>query len=176
MIVGRGAIASAVQDRDGWTFFCSGVSNSKEDRESEYQREADLLLEQDRRKHLVYFGSLSIFYSSTRYADHKRYMERVVKANFPLYTIVRIGNITWDNNNPNTLINFLRGQKGRGERLDIQDTQRYVIDRDEFLYWVNMIPSWSCEMNITGKRMTIAEIVREYVDSYATRFGRVNKL
>jgi len=53
-IVGSGDIASVLKDRDGFIFFASGVSNSQETRESEYQREKDLLMIQDKGKHIVY--------------------------------------------------------------------------------------------------------------------------
>lgn len=173
MIIGNGDIATVLRDvdRHDRLYFVSGVSNSSETRESEFKRERVLLADtvnRNRGTHLVYVSSLAVFYSDTPYAEHKRTMERLVKKFSALRAILRVGNITWGSN-PNTLINFLRGQKERGERLDIQDTQRYVIDKDEFLYWVGMIPPWSCEMNITGKRMTIAEIVREYVEPYAVR-------
>jgi hypothetical protein len=39
MIVGRGDIASVLNDREGVTFFVSGVSNSNETRDSEFMRE-----------------------------------------------------------------------------------------------------------------------------------------
>lgn len=162
MIIGNGDIASVLKDRKDRLYFVSGVSNSQEIRESEYQREINLLLSQDKSKHLVYCSSLCVFYSDTRYAQHKKQMEILIKVNFPYYTIIRIGNITWGKN-PNTLINHLRNQAEKGESLKIKDTYRYIIDKEEFLYWVNMIPEWSCEMNITGQRLTIKEIVNKYV-------------
>lgn len=173
MIIGNGDIAAALRevDRDDRLFFCSGVSNSRETRESEFKREINLLADvvyRNRGTHLIYVSSLAVFYSDTPYAQHKRTMEYLVKKRCQSHTIIRVGNITWGTN-PNTLINYLRARKSRGERLEIQDAQRYVIDKDEFLYWVNMIPTWSAEMNITGKRMSIAEIVSEYVDPYVAQ-------
>lgn len=162
MIVGDGDIAKVLTDKDGYTFFASGVSNSKEERLSEFRREQDLLMAQDFNTRLVYFSSLSVFYSRTPYAEHKRKIESYVKM-FPKHTIVRIGNIDWGTN-PHTIINHFREQKRRGEKLDIQDTWRYIVDKNEFLYWVNMIPEFNCEMNIPGRRLTIAEIVKQYVD------------
>ena len=105
MIIGNGDIASAIKDRKDLLFFASGVSNSRETRESEYRREIDLLLKQDKNSHIVYFSSLCVFYSNSRYAQHKRYMEKLVKG-FRKWTIIRLGNITWGTN-PHTLINFL---------------------------------------------------------------------
>ena len=162
-IIGHGDIAQVLTgvDRPDRIYFCSGVSNSAETRESEYQREKDLLWEQDISKHLVYFSSLSIFYSDTRYVQHKRYMEKLVKSSFDHYTIVRMGNIAWGSN-PNTLINFISNKIRTREPFDIQDVYRYVLEKDEFLYWIDLIPDWSCEMNIVGKRMKVKDIVREY--------------
>lgn len=162
MIVGNGDIASVLTDREGFCFFASGVSNSQEDRESEYKRERDLLTKQDTRQHLVYFSSLGVLNGETRYLRHKRKMELEVKK-APRSTIVRIGNITWGDN-PHTLINFLRGKINAGEKFDIQDVYRYVVDKEEFLYWVNLIPEWSCEINIPGRRMKVREIVKEIIE------------
>lgn len=163
-VVGSGDIASVLRDntRPDLHFFASGVSNSKETRGEAFDRERSLLLQQEAGKHIVYFGSLSVFYADTPYTRHKREMETIVKERFDRHAIVRIGNITWGSN-PNTIINYMRGQVERGEQLDIQDTFRYVVDQDEFLYWVNLIPTWSCEMNIPGERMKVNQIVKRYV-------------
>ncbi len=166
MIIGHGDIAHALKDvaaRENFIYFASGVSNSRETRESEYEREKDLLLSQNKNKHLVYFGSLAIFYNSeTRYSKHKKEMEDVVRKNFPHYTIIRLGNITWGTN-PHTLINFFKDAHRKGEELQIQDTYRYLVEKEEFLHWIEVIPEWNCEMNITGRRMKVIDIVNTYV-------------
>jgi len=162
MIIGNGDIAQILTDREGFIFFASGVSNSREKRESEYDREIKLLLQQDKSKHLVYFSSLRVFSEDDRYTQHKRQMENIVKVNFPHYTIVRIGNIDLGAN-PNTIINYLRNRVSNGDPLEIQDTFRYVVGMEEFLYWIDLIPCWSCEVNIPGERLTIKEIVNKYV-------------
>lgn len=160
MILGNGDIASAIIDRPDLLFFARGVSNSAETRESEYWREMDFL--SGLRGHLVYFSSLCVFYADTRYAQHKRDMEKMIQYRFDPYTIIRLGNISWGSN-PHTLLNHLRAQKARGEPLTIQDTFRYVIDKPEFQHWLSLIPNWSCEMNIPGKMLTVQEIVDKYV-------------
>lgn len=158
MIIGNGDIASVLPDRDDLLFFASGVSNSKELRNEEYQREVDLLFDQDTNKHIVYFSSLCVFYSDSRYAGHKRYMEAVVKRAFDTYTIMRLGNITWGKN-PHTLINYFKNNKN----YKVQDAYRYIIAKDEFLHWVNLIPEWSCEMNVPGRMLKVEQIIKEYV-------------
>jgi len=164
MIIGNGDIASALRegdiDREDLLFFAAGVSNSGETRESEYQREINLLreLEQDC-FHLIYFSSLCIFYSDTRYARHKRLMEEWAKVGPQGYTtILRMGNITWGNN-PHTLINYLRAHP----EAPLQDTHRYILDKEEFWHWLRLIPDWNCEMNIPGRRMLVKDIYREFV-------------
>jgi len=161
MIIGNGDIASVLPKNDKKLFFASGVSNSQETRESEFQREKDLLLRQKREPHLIYFSSLAVLYGKNRYAKHKREMELLVKKEFPLHTIMRLGNITWGTN-PHTLINFFRAQIKEGKPLEIHDTYRYIIDKEEFLHWIDLIPNWSCEMNVPGRRMKVIEIVNRY--------------
>ena len=161
MIVGNGDIASVLPDRDDLVFFASGVSNSGDQPESEYRREVALLSRQPRNKRLVYFSSLSVFYSDSRYARHKHTMEDVVRKYSKYYCIIRLGNISWGNN-PHTLINHFKNQIAKGERLTIENTYRYILDMEEFLAWIDMIPNWNCEMNLPGRRLKVEEIAREY--------------
>lgn len=164
MIVGHGDIASILPDRDDLLFFAAGVSNSSEIRESEYEREKKLLLSQDHYpegKHLVYFSTLSVFYSDSRYVRHKREMEKVVQYNFHPSTIIRLGNITWGNN-PCTLINSIRNKILHREPFEIQNTYRYIVTKEELLHWIDMIPPWSCELNVPGIRMKVIDVVKQY--------------
>lgn len=156
-VIGHGDIASVLPHRDDLLFFASGVSNSQCTDQKQYDREVRLLLSQDDRAHIVYFSSLAIFYADTHYTQHKRYMETLIRENFPRWTVMRLGNITWGNN-PHTLINYLRAHP----EAEIRDEYRYIIDRDEFLHWVNLIPPWNCEMNITGQRLKVKEIKEKY--------------
>lgn len=164
MIVGSGDIASVLPDRDDLIFFASGVSNSAETRNSEFRREIALLSRQDRNKRLVYFSSLSVFYSDTRYAVHKQAMEDTVRKFCRRYCIIRLGNIDWGSN-PHTLLNYLRAHP----EAEIRDEWRYVTSKDELLHWISLIPSWNCEINIPGKRMSVQEVVDEYVRPYQSQ-------
>jgi nucleoside-diphosphate-sugar epimerase len=169
MIIGHGDIASAIVDRPEFLYFAAGVSNSAETRESEYQREINLLMAQPRRTHLVYFSSLAVFYSDSRYANHKALMENYVEQEWghygefeAAYTIIRLGNITWGRN-PHTLINHLRARHAAGFPLEIQDTQRVVHTLDDFHWTLANVPSWSCEMHAPGRLLTVRQIVDRYV-------------
>ncbi len=161
MIIGNGTIASVLPDREDLLFFASGVSNSAETNESEYDREVNLLLDQDKNAHIVYFSTLSLFYNSTRYTQHKKYMEELIKKRFKRYTIMRLGSPTWGDN-PNHLVSFFRHKIKNKEKFQIWDTERYVLEKEEFLHWVNKIPSWNCEMNVSGVRMKVKDIVKKY--------------
>lgn len=161
-IIGHGDIASVLPDRPDRLYFASGVSNSSEKRESEFRREINLLESQPRDKRLVYFSSLSIFYSDSRYAKHKREMEGRIQFWFPEYCIFRIGNIDWGEN-PNTIINFMRDRHRRGEPVELQKTYRYVIGKEEFLHWIDRIPDFNCEMNVPGEKMTVRQLYERYV-------------
>jgi hypothetical protein len=167
MIIGRGDIASAIADvpsldRPDRIYFASGVSNSQETRNSEYEREAQLLVQQDPTQHVVYFSSLSVFYANTRYALHKRTMEGLIRTHFLRHTIMRLGVIDWGNN-PHTIINYMRNEHATGRTLRIENTYRYVVTIGEFHHWLGLIPEWPCEMNVTGTRMTVQQIVNRYV-------------
>src|SRR3990167_8221000 len=160
IIIGNGDIASVLPDRKDLLFFASGVSNSSETRFKEFWREANLLLDQPKDRHIVYFSSLSIFYKRSKYTLHKQRMEELVKSNFKHWTIIRLGNISWGSN-PNTLINYLKAHP----EAPIEDTYRYVIDKDEFLHWVSLIPKWNEIMNCPGRMMKVKEIKERYVDT-----------
>ena len=160
-ITGHGDIAQALAEADlgDKLFFASGVSNSQETRESEYQREKDLLLAQDRTRHVVYFGSLSIFYADGRYQQHKKEMEQLVRDNFPHYSIIRIGNITWGDN-PHTIINFFKEKIQSGEPFEVRDDYRYIVTKQDFLDCVNSLPDTNVEKNLMGERVKVATIVK----------------
>ena len=173
MIIGRGDIASVLTDRDDRIYFASGVSNSKETKQLEFDREKMLLKDQWKKfvnpegkvrddLRLVYFSSLAIFYLNTPYTEHKLQVENFIRLNFPSWAIIRLGNITWGSN-PNTLINAMKTKVANGEPLQIQDTTRYIIDKPEFLHWVGLIPNFNVEMNITGQPMKVSKIVKKYV-------------
>ena len=109
MIVGKGDIASILNDREGAIFFAAGVSKSTEIKESEFMREIELLDKQDKTKCLFYFSTIALddINKNNEYHTHKRRMELLIKSNFENYNIIRIGNITWGSN-PNTFINYIK--------------------------------------------------------------------
>lgn len=162
MIVGKGDIAQQLYrvDKPFITFFASGVSNSKQEDEKEYAREIELLLSQPKDQHLVYFSSLCIYYSQTRYAQHKAQVERLIKGNFQTYTIARLGNIAWGKNE-HTIINYFKWQDYNKQTPHLEDGCRFIITEAEFCYWMRLLPIGTInEMNIPGEMVSINEIWR----------------
>ena len=154
MIYGSGDIAQVLQVKRGITFFASGVSNSESTDSQAFEREIKLLNSVDRSTHLVYFSTLSIYYSKSEYVAHKIEMERLIQKRFKSWTIIRLGNITWGTN-PHTLLNYLKANPQAQRRDEI----RYLIDKDEFLHWIDKIRIGTNDiMNITGKQINVKEL------------------
>jgi UDP-2-acetamido-2,6-beta-L-arabino-hexul-4-ose reductase len=161
MIIGKGSIAKVLTDRDDIVFFASGVSNSSCVDEKEYEREFNLLKTIPIDKHVVYFSNLGIYYKKDRYTQHKIDIEEYIRNHYLSYTIVRIEVCEWVKT-PHTILNVFKSQLNQGIEPVIQDTTRYVLSLSEFLYWVNLIqPGVRNEMNILGRKLTIAQIVNE---------------
>lgn len=163
MIVGRGDIASALNDREGAIFFVSGVSNSNETRESEFMREIELLDKQDRTKCIFYFSSISVDdldkVGNNKYLQHKKRMELLIKSNFENYNIIRIGNITWGSN-PNTFINYIKNKKKKGEPVQIKDEYKYIIDKDQLVLLTDNLPLIGQNtLCVFGRMAKVAELI-----------------
>ena len=161
MIVGRGDIASVLNDREEAIFFVSGVSNSNETRESEFMREIELLDKQDKTKCIFYFSSITVddMSKNSQYLQHKRRMELLVKSNFENYNIIRIGNITWGSN-PNTFINYIKNKKSKGESVEIKDEYKYVIDKEQLVLLTDNLPlTGQNTLCVFGRMAKVAELV-----------------
>jgi hypothetical protein len=161
MIVGRGDIASVLNDREDAIFFVSGVSNSNETRESEFMREIELLDKQDKTKCLFYFSSITVddISKNSQYLEHKRKMELLIKSNFENYNIIRIGNITWGSN-PNTFINYIKNKKSKGESVEIKDEYKYVIDKEQLVLLTDNLPTnGQNTICVFGRMAKVAELV-----------------
>jgi hypothetical protein len=164
MIVGRGDIASIINDREGAIFFASGVSNSNEIREEEYMREKELLLKQDRSKCLFYFSSIAIDFpeklKKSRYLRHKKEMEEMIKENFQNYNIIRIGNITWGNN-PNTFLNFIKNKMKSKEAVYILSEElKFMLDKEQLILMTDNLPLiGKNQLSIFGKMVKVKDLL-----------------
>lgn len=159
MIVGRGDIASALTDKPNYTYFCTGPSNRVPITDRARHDELYKIWNSPREGMFVYVSTLSIYYSDSEYTQHKRRMEDLVKRTFDNHCIIRIGNITWGSN-PSTLVNYFKAKIAADEPIEVQDTYRYLVSKEELNHWVNLIPEkGKHEMNVTGTRHKVSEIV-----------------
>jgi hypothetical protein len=161
MIVGKGDIASILNDREGAIFFASGVSKSTETNESEFWREIELLNKQDISKCIFYFSSIVLddIAKNNEYFQHKRRMELLIKSNFKNYNIIRIGNITWGNN-PNTFLNYIKNKIKNGEPVEIKDEFKYLIDKEQLLLLTDNLPLVGQNtISVFGRMAKVKELI-----------------
>ncbi|MDP9958413.1 hypothetical protein [Chryseobacterium lathyri] len=139
MIIGNGLIANSLRniDSEDNLFFASGVSNSLETKNSEFEREFSLLkntLEKYDSK-FIYFSTVSVNDQSKQdslYILHKLKMENYIKDNSKNHLILRVGNIVGKGGNPNTLFNYLRTQIINDHKFNVHShARRLLIDMDD---------------------------------------------
>ena len=115
MIVGSGFIANSFRKSNlntkDYIIFASGVSNSKEDKSKNFEREVKLLKKYSKfEKSFIYFSTISIYDNYRRqslYVKHKLRIEKIIKKSFKNFYIFRLPQIAGVNKNKNTLLNFL---------------------------------------------------------------------
>ena len=163
MIIGRGDIASILNDREGAIFFVSGVSNSLEKRESEYEREYKLLSEQDKTQCIFYISSITIDnkekFEISRYLQHKKQMEDYIKSSFKNYNIIRIGNIAWGSN-PNTFLNYIKSKMKNNEPFFISDEYKFMINEKQLLSLTDNLPIDSQnQISVFGQMIKVKDLI-----------------
>jgi len=138
MVVGNGLLASAFshyENDDQVIIFASGVSNSKETNEKEFEREEKLLKIMPKDKALIYFSTCSVYDPSTegsQYVRHKMYMERLIHMYFDNYIIFRLPIIVGSIDNPHTFFNHFKNKILSGEELTVQMlASRHLIDIED---------------------------------------------
>lgn len=149
MIVGNGMLANAFKlakhSLNNTVIFASGVSNSNEQENEEFEREKKLLeniLLINKEKLFVYFSTCSIYDSTmtnSQYVYHKMYMERIVRENSNNYLIIRLPQVIGKTAAP-TIINFLFNKIKNEEEFTIFNrTKRNFIDVDDVVKVVSYL-------------------------------------
>lgn len=140
MIVGSGLIASLFRedDRPDVVFFASGVSNSLEKNNSEFEREENLIrntIVENPEKIFIYFSTCSVYDSSKTGSDyvlHKLKMEQIVKNTVPKFLILRVSNAVGKGGNPNLLMNYLVRSVLNNETINVHTkATRNLIDAED---------------------------------------------
>lgn len=145
MIVGNGLIANSFKKSkisfEEYIIFASGVSNSQEQRESEFEREKELILSYKKStKKFIYFSSIHILDPSQKdlkYVKHKLEMEKLIKNNFTNYNIYRLPIVMGRGGNKDSLFNFLYNSIKNQKQMEIYNkSYRYVIGVDDIVEFV----------------------------------------
>ena len=140
MIIGNGLLASKFREykNSNVIIFASGVSNSLETRDSEFEREKKLLLETLNKNSddIVYFGSCSQYdpsLESSAYVKHKIEMESLIKNKRDNYYILRLAQVVGKANNQ-TFINYLYTEIINNRKINVwKNASRNLISTNLIL-------------------------------------------
>lgn len=165
MVIGNGLLAktfSSFEKNDEVLIFASGVSNSLEEHNSEFEREF-LMLKDAYSKNpdctLVYFSTLSILDNEVinrKYVQHKLAMESYIQNNSSNYLILRISNAVGLSNNPYTIMNFLVNAVKNNKPITIWEfAERNLIAVDDVKFIV-------AELLKKGERNKIVNVATNY--------------
>ena len=171
MIVGAGMMAKAVESIDNASclYFCSGVSNSNEVDDLNYEKEVQLIAQfYGTNQKLIYFSSYFVnfdSYLSRKYYRHKLKIEKLIQDNFSNYLIFRLPQVVGFSKNKNTLTNFLYNSILSNSTIEVfKNAKRNVVDIDDVVKVINYV---NCKhlfknqvINLVGsKNYDIEEII-----------------
>lgn len=146
IIIGSGLIASYFSKcnlNGNYIVFASGVSNSVNPKQSDFDREIKLLTELSCNKLylnfcLIYFSSCGVVAEKGEYYLHKLNMENLVKEKFDSYLILRLPQLIGQSSNPNTLINNFKLAITHDKLITIQKNAfRYFLEISDLVLVVN---------------------------------------
>ena len=158
---------------DSIIIFASGVSNSKETREEEFQREENLLKSLDKEKMLVYFGTCSVndpTVQNSPYVRHKMVMEYIIKYNFKKNIVFRLPIVVGRTNNHKTFFNYFKEKINNESEIQVDLlSSRYLIDVDDLSeILTKIIEQYRAKDEIGQLKMNIAfdnkTMVQDIVD------------
>lgn len=147
MVVGNGMMAQrflSFKNDENVLIFASGVSNSKETKVENFDREKKLIFESINKsttKKFVYFSTCSVYdpiEKDSFYVKHKLECEQIIKENSQDYLICRVSNVAGNTDNQNTIISYLVAKIRNGQPFQLwAKSVRNVIDIDEVFSFVS---------------------------------------
>ena len=178
MIVGKGLIATGFEnskeDYSNYVIFASGVSNSKETSDNEYNREKNLILktiEKNKDLKIIYFSSILVDTTKNKYFENKLEVENIIKENSNNYIIFRIPQIVGKNGNPKNLVNHIKNSILNEDEITIHsNVERSLLDIDDLVSIVDYCKDkTNCEtLKISGiekiKVFTLCELIGNLVN------------
>ncbi|MDE1192480.1 MAG: NAD-dependent epimerase/dehydratase family protein [Arachidicoccus sp.] len=180
MVTGNGMIANkfaSYNNDDRFLVFASGVSNSKNKLQNEYEREINLLkkcIVNNKEKRLIYFSTCSIYDISEQnspYVIHKLNVEKIIQEQAAHYLIVRASNVVGKSQNQNTVLNFFYHHIKEKRNFDVwKNASRNVIDIDDLFLITDYILRHDLYQNETvnvasKKAWNVLEIINEIENS-----------
>ena len=186
MIVGNGLIANSVKgkfDDENFIVFASGVSNSKEQNDNQYDREL-LLLKQvildNPNKKLIYFSSCSVESNkNTKYHEHKLRVESFIRDMTNNYIILRLPNIVGKPSNNNQLINYFYYSLIDGKEISINiNYVRHLIDVNDLPIIIDKLRNENrTTLNVAfNNGITISDLVRTIEGVVGKKFNHINTI
>lgn len=136
MVVGNGSLASIFfnefHNNDEVVIFASGVSDSTEDNEENFNREKKLLretIENNGEKKIVYFSSIFVGFKENKYYIHKLSMENLISETCKNFLIIRLPQVLGEKGNQKNIVNFFTKSLIEGNQTIIfSDSWRAIID------------------------------------------------
>lgn len=146
MIIGNGLLASSFNEIElekNVLIFASGVSNSKEQDHSKYEKELNLLkttIKKFPEKKIVYFSSCSVFSKkNTKYINHKKSIEKYFEDEIQNFLILRLPIVVGKTNNKNQLIKYFYNALIENIPIKINtNVYRYLIDAEDLMHILNI--------------------------------------
>ena len=178
MIVGKGLIASGFhlskKDYTNYVIFASGVSNSKETNDSEYNREKELLLKiinENKRLKIIYFSSVLVEKTKNKYYQNKLNIENIIKSNSDNYIIFRIPQVIGNNGNPKNLVNYIKNSIINETEITIdKNIERSLLDVDDLVTIIDY-----CKDKVSCEILTISEVKKIKVFTLCNLIGKILK-
>lgn len=123
-------------------YFAAGVSNSLDATESDYSREINEIIKfikKNQLNRIIYFSSFTAIRGDSRYAEHKRNVEKIITENSLKFLIIRLPQVAGLTNN-NTILSYFVRQILKKQILTINKSAvRRFIDVDDVARIANYI-------------------------------------
>jgi len=180
VIIGNGLLASALApffaSDDDTIVFASGVSNSRETRHEEFERERRMLQQTlDQSRLLVYFSTCSICdpeLKDSAYVRHKIAMELMVSS-AKRYAIFRLPQVVGKTDNHHTLTNYLHQSIVSGNPFTVWlNARRNLIDADDVAAIVHcLIKSHRVSQGTLNVASPLSTSIAELVEAFEKIIG-----
>lgn len=133
MVIGNGLISRAFKDfisNKDYLIFASGVSNSNEENDTEYEREFSLIKENlNINGKFIYFSTINN--KDNKYFKHKKKMEEYISNKSKNYLIFRLPNVVGNGGNINNIFNLLNNKIKNKDLIKVKNVNRSLIDIDD---------------------------------------------